>query len=93
MIGNMRRNLRAISINSKSFDNKLYFDKSRSKGNIYRQNMKIKNPNSYDFLMYILKNEYPHIKIFEVKPYPLFVKLEFNEIIRQRNAKEFLLFL
>lgn len=75
------KEFRAISINSKSFDNKLYFDKSRVKEIYIGQNMKIKNPNSYDFLMYILKNEYPHIKIFEVKPHPLFVKLEFNEII------------
>lgn len=72
---------RAISINAKSFDNKLYFDKSLVKEIYIGQNMKIKDSNSYEHLMHILKNEYPHIKIFEVKPHPLFVKLEFNEMI------------
>ncbi|GIZ07313.1 DUF2971 domain-containing protein [Flavobacterium sp. UMI-01] len=75
------KEFRAISINSKSFDNKLYFDKNRVKEIYIGQNMKIKNPDSYKFLMRILKNEYPHIKIFEVKPHPLYVKLEFNEMV------------
>jgi hypothetical protein len=74
------KEFRAISINSKSFDNKLNFDKKTVKEIYIGQLMKIKNPNSYNFLMHILKIEYPHVKIFEVKPHPLFVKLEFNEI-------------
>ncbi len=71
---------RAISLNSKSYNNKMKFEKNTVKEIYIGQNMKIMNPNLYNSLINILKIEYPHIKVFEVRPHPLSVKLEFNEI-------------
>ncbi len=34
----------------------------------------------YDLLIEILKNNYPKIKVYEVKPNPLIVRLDFIEI-------------
>jgi hypothetical protein len=42
--------------------------------------MKIVDPNYYNLLIHILRNNYPNTKIFEVKPHPLIVKLEFEPL-------------
>lgn len=74
------KEFRAVSINSNSFDRKIKFDKKDVKEIYIGQLMKSKDPHYYNLLMHILKKEYPHIKIYEVKPHPLVVKLDFEEI-------------
>ena len=71
---------RAIAIDATKFERKFKF-KNEDILEIYiGHRMKISDPNYYNLLLYILRNEYPHIRIIEVKPHPLIVKLEFEEI-------------
>lgn len=72
---------RAVSLTSNSFERKYKFDKTVVKEVYIGQNMKKVNPNYYNLLMHILKKEYPHAKIYQVRPNPLVVKLEFEEIL------------
>lgn len=74
------KEFRAISINSDEFERKLKFEKENLLEVYIGHRMKIVDKNYYNLLIYILKNEYPDVKIFEVKPHPLIVKLEFEEI-------------
>lgn len=42
--------------------------------------MKSEETYYYENLISIIKEKYPHCKIYEVGPHPLFVKLKFNEL-------------
>lgn len=71
---------RAISIDSNDFERKLKFDKESLLEIYIGYRMKNADPIFYNLLRHIIKNEYPNIKIFEVKPNPLIVKLDFEEV-------------
>lgn len=68
---------RAISLNANSFNRRFHFDKNDVEEIYIGHLMKDIDPDYFDSLMKILKDNYPHIKIFEVKPHPLIVKLDF----------------
>ncbi|MFM9989036.1 DUF2971 domain-containing protein [Flavobacterium sp.] len=74
------KEFRAIAINTDEFERKLKFDKENLLEVYIGHRMKIVDPNYYNLLIYILKNEYPTVKIYEVRPHHLIVKLEFEEI-------------
>jgi hypothetical protein len=71
---------RSISMNSNSFNRKFKFDPKVITEVYIGHRMKIVDPNYYNLLIHILRNNYPNTKIFEVKPHPLIVKLEFEPL-------------
>nr|WP_315154468.1 DUF2971 domain-containing protein [uncultured Flavobacterium sp.] len=77
------KEFRAIALNSNEFERKLKFEKENLLAIYIGHRMKSSDSNYYNLLLYILKNEYPNIKVYEVKPHPLIVKLEFEEIKHQ----------
>lgn len=71
---------RAISWTTENFHRRFKIDKEDLEEVYIGHKMKIKNSNYYDQLISAIRDNYPNCKIFEVKPNPLVVKLEFNEI-------------
>lgn len=71
---------RAISVNSDSFNRKLKINPNILTEVYIGHRMKSIDSNYYNLLLHILHNNYPNVKIFEVKPHPLIVKLEFEQI-------------
>lgn len=69
---------RMVSINALSFDRKLPIEKKHIEEIYIGYRMKSKYPNYYKRLMQILKQNYLHVKIYEVSPHPVKVLLEFN---------------
>ncbi|WP_284653058.1 DUF2971 domain-containing protein [Flavobacterium terrisoli] len=77
---NYENEFRYLSFSANSFQRKFKFDKNALQEIYIDYRMRSRNRNVFNLLMFILKNKYPHVKAFEVKPHPLVVKLEFNQI-------------
>jgi len=73
------REFRAISYSTHKFNRKLKFDLSLVDELYLGHKMKTLNKKNYAKLLEIIKSKYPHIKLFEVNPNPIIVKLDFNE--------------
>ena len=69
---------RAVSINALSFDRKLFFDKNQVEEIYIGYRMEINFPTYYKNLRRIIRKHYPTVKVFEVSPHPVGVKLEFK---------------
>jgi hypothetical protein len=74
---NYEKEYRFITVNGNKFDRKLYYDKNCLEEIYIGYRMKVENENIYNQLISILKTKYPAIKIYEIKPNPLIVKLDF----------------
>jgi hypothetical protein len=70
---------RAISINALDFERKLSYDKNQVEEIYIGYRMQMYHPTFYKNLMRILKKHYPHIRVYEVRPHPIRVKLEFTK--------------
>ena len=68
---NYEQEYRFLSLSSNSFERKYKYDKSCLEEIYIDYRMKTRNKNIYNLLMFILKNNYPHIKAYEVKPHQL----------------------
>lgn len=71
---------RAIALNSSEFDRKLSFEKNEVQEIYIGHRMKAVEPTAYNILRHILKTEYSEVKVFEVKPHPLIVRLDFEPV-------------
>ena len=71
---------RAITLDANAFGRKSEFENKCLEEIYIGYKMKIDCPNYYNLLLDILKNHYPHIKIYEVSPDPLLVELKFKPI-------------
>jgi hypothetical protein len=71
---------RAISWTTNNFNRTLNFKESELKEIYIGHRMKIEEPEFYEKLMNILDSKYENTKRFEVKPNPLVVKIEFEEL-------------
>jgi len=71
---------RAIAINSSDFDRKLTFNTEEVMEVYIGHRMISHEPAAYNLLRHILKTKYPNVKVFEVKPHPLIVQLDFQEL-------------
>jgi len=74
------REFRAITINSSEFKRKLNYEKDQVLEVYIGHRMRLQEPIAFNLLTHILKTVYPEVKVFEVKPNPLVVKLEFEEL-------------
>jgi hypothetical protein len=71
---------RSISLTSLAFKRELNFDRNKVKEIYIGHKMKEKDIGYYNRLIKIIKEKYSNIKVFEVKPHPLIVKLDFEII-------------
>ncbi|MFL0354764.1 DUF2971 domain-containing protein [Xanthomarina sp. GH4-25] len=71
---------RAISYSTEKFNRKLPFDASLVEEIYIGYKMKDLYNKKFQKILEIVTDKYPHIKVFEVKPNPLIVQLDFNEI-------------
>lgn len=71
---------RTISWCTKTFNRKMEFDKKCLEEIYIGHKMKSQNHQYYELLIDIVKTHYPNTKIFEVKPHPIKVKLDFVPI-------------
>lgn len=74
------KEFRYLSVTANTFNRKYFYDKSCLKEIYIDYRMRSRNRNVFNLLMFILKNKYPHVKAFEVKPHPLHVKFDLNPI-------------
>jgi hypothetical protein len=77
---NYEKEFRAISWNTSEFNRRHDFNKNLVEEIYIGHKMKENDEEYYDLLIDILKNKYPKTKVYEIKPHPLSVKLDFNEI-------------
>lgn len=71
---------RAISISANNFNRKFKIPKSEIEEIYIGHKMKELKPKFYNRLIQLVDKNYKDIKVFEVKPHPLVVKLDFQEI-------------
>ncbi len=71
---------RAISWTTNNFERKFKISKEDTEEIYIGNKMEILDPDFYSELKNILQNEYPRIKIFKVKPHPLVIKIDFEQI-------------
>jgi hypothetical protein len=71
---------RSIAMNSNLFNRKFKFDAEVITEVYIGHKMKVVDSNYYNLLLHILHSKYPNAKVFEVKPHPLVVKLEFEPL-------------
>jgi len=77
---NYEKEFRAISWTTDKFDRKLKIKREDLLEVYIGHKMKTSDPEYYEKLSSALKYNYPNCRILEVKPHPLVVKLEFDEI-------------
>lgn len=77
---NYEREYRYLSLTANEFNRKYKFNKKCLREVYVDYRMRSRNRNTFNLLMFILKKSYPHVKVFEVTPNPLVVKLDFNPI-------------
>lgn len=71
---------RYVSLKSESFGRKYFYEESCLQEIHLDYRMKSRNKNIYNLIMFILKNKYPHVKAFEIKPHNSETRLEFSQI-------------
>ena len=71
---------RAVSINALNFDRKFYYEKNQIEEIYIGYRMQLYYPTYYKNFMKIIKKYYSHVNVYEVKPHPIKVKLEFTQI-------------
>jgi hypothetical protein len=76
------KEFRAISWTTNEFKRKFEYNKDDVKSIYIGHKMKETDPAYYDLLIEVLRSQYSNIKIYEVKPNQLVVKLDFYEIIK-----------
>lgn len=74
------KEFRFLSVSANKFNRKYFYDKKCLQEIYIDYRMRSRNRNIFNLLMFILKNKYPHVKAFEVKPNPLQVKFDFIPI-------------
>lgn len=77
---NYEKEFRAISWTTDEFNRRFKINRENLLEVYIGHKMKSLDPDYFKKLYNALKEFYPNCKIFEVKPHPLVVKLEFNEI-------------
>lgn len=71
---------RAISDKTDKFNRKYFYNKEDVEEIYIGYKMKETDIAYYDFIIEFLKNHYSNTKVYEVKPNPFLVKLDFNEL-------------